>query len=44
MRRWTRDEDELVRELVADGYTAAEIGADLGRGVPAVYHLSLIHI
>jgi DNA-binding CsgD family transcriptional regulator len=38
MRRWTRGEDELARELVADGYTAAEIAAEVGRGVPAVYH------
>jgi DNA-binding NarL/FixJ family response regulator len=31
MRRWTADEDAELRELVADGYTHAEIGAELGR-------------
>jgi ParB-like chromosome segregation protein Spo0J len=31
MRRWSPDEDELARELAADGYTRADVAAELGR-------------
>ena len=30
-RRWTVEEDETARELAADGYTFAEVAAELGR-------------
>jgi len=36
MRRWTPDEDELARELAADGYTLAEVGDELGKTEQAV--------
>jgi transposase len=33
MRRWTPTEDDLARELVADGYTRVEIAEEMGRPV-----------
>jgi hypothetical protein len=31
MRRWTPGEDELARELIADGYALVDVAAEIGR-------------
>ena len=36
MRRWTKGEDELAAELAADGYTRADVAAEMGRSFGSV--------
>lgn len=36
MEPWTADEDAAVREMIGDGCTDAEVGAELGRSPSAV--------
>jgi hypothetical protein len=37
LRRWTRAQDAQLRDLLADGRTAAEIGAMVGRTIDAIH-------